>query len=159
MQANEQLIEKFYTAFRDKDYETMKACYLSDAEFSDPVFPCLKGKQIGAMWHMLCLSGKDLQIIWKDIQADDKTGSCKWEAVYTFSATGRKVHNKISSSFEFQNGLIKLHKDKFDLYRWSAMALGPKGILTGWLPAVKQKIRNKVDHTLSDFIKNNPEYL
>ena len=136
----------------------MKECYKPDAEFSDPVFTDLKGKQIGAMWHMLCLAGKDLQITLRECQADDKSGSCTWEAVYTFSRTGRKVHNKINSSFVFEDGLIKLQKDNFDFYKWSAMALGPAGIFFGWLPLLKNKIRSNANQSLKEFIKKNPEY-
>lgn len=158
MHPNEQLLQKLFKAFNERNHLAMNHCYATSAEFSDPVFTDLKGKQIGAMWHMLCAKGKDLQIICKDIKADNKTGTCRWEAIYTFSATGNKVHNKIVSNFVFQNGLIKAQKDTFDLYSWSAMALGVTGTLLGWLPSVKQKIRTKAGSSLQEFIHNNPEH-
>ncbi|MBA3630597.1 MAG: hypothetical protein H0W55_13180 [Actinobacteria bacterium] len=35
------------------------------------------------------------------------------------------VHNKIGVSFSFRDGLNIRHRDHFDFYRWSRMALGP----------------------------------
>ena len=40
-----------------------------------------------------------------------ETGRAHWEADYTFSSTGRKVHNVIDATFEFEGGLIRAHRD------------------------------------------------
>ena len=53
MHPNEKLIEKFYTGFKNSDAQAMIDCYAPDVEFSDPVFPALKGKRAMAMWAML----------------------------------------------------------------------------------------------------------
>jgi ketosteroid isomerase-like protein len=58
MTANEKLIEKFYTAFQNKDYARMAACYHDEVRFSDPVFTILYGSQAKAMWHMLVERGQ-----------------------------------------------------------------------------------------------------
>ena len=50
--ANLALIERFYEAFDRGDGEAMEACYAPAIEFSDPVFPDLKGGQAGAMWRL-----------------------------------------------------------------------------------------------------------
>src|SRR5215212_9859020 len=62
MQANDkvQLMQTFYTRFQQHDYAGMIACYHPDIVFSDPVFTDLKGKQAGAMWHMLVGGDTDL---------------------------------------------------------------------------------------------------
>ena len=62
------------------------------------------------MWEMLITAGKDLKITFSDIRANDTTGTCHWEAWYTFSRTGKKVHNIIDASFEFQDGKIIQHE-------------------------------------------------
>ena len=83
---------------------------------------------------MLSEGGTDLQATHRDVQADDTTGHAHWEARYTFSTTGRKVHNIIEAEFQFQAGRIAVHHDRFNFWGWSSQALGPTGILLGWTP-------------------------
>lgn len=149
---NAELIQTFYQAFQRKDYAGMAACYHPDVEFSDPVFTSLKGWKAGAMWHMLCERGKDLQVVYSAVEADDVKGSAHWDADYTYSVSGRMVHNKIDASFEFRDGKIVRHVDSFDLRRWAVMALGPAMLLLGWLPPVQAKIRAKGAAALDAYI-------
>jgi SnoaL-like domain len=152
---NARLIERFYSAFARRDAATMTACYAPDAHFADPVFD-LDGDGIGAMWSMLCERGKDLTLEWRDVRADDVTGSAHWEPRYTFSATGRPVHNVIDSAFAFKAGLIVNQVDTFDLWRWSRMALGPKGALLGWTPFVRNAIRAQAQRGLGAWMRSHP---
>lgn len=148
-----QLITKFYEAFANKDAETMASCYADDATFSDPVFTKLEGEQARNMWRMLIARGKDLEVTFSDVVASDRLVTAHWEATYTFSATGRKVHNKIDARFEIENGVIKAHRDVFDLYAWTKMALGPMGLLLGWSPIVQNKVRRQAMAGLAAFTK------
>ncbi len=110
------------------------------------------------MWHMLCERGKDLEITYSEVEADDQKGKAHWEAVYTFSQTGRKVHNKIDAEFEFRDGKIIRHTDRFSFRKWSAMALGPIGVLLGWSSFLKAKVRNTAGRSLKAFIHSHPDY-
>ena len=141
MNANEETITRFYRAFQKRDAAGMSACYDADVEFSDPVFPALKGERARAMWSMLCERGKDLRIEFRDVRADATTGSAHWDAWYTFGGTGRRVVNRIDATFEFRNGKIVKHTDRFDLHAWAGQALGPAGKLLGWTPFMQNKIR------------------
>ena len=152
MTPNEALIRKFYTAFQQRDAAGMVACYADDVEFSDPVFPGLKGARAKAMWTMLCERGKDLKLEFRDVRADDRAGSAHWDAWYSFSATGRKVHNSIDATFEFRDGKIAKHTDRFDLHRWASQALGPVGTLLGWTPLLQNKIRGMAGKGLDDYL-------
>ncbi|MEO8754088.1 MAG: nuclear transport factor 2 family protein [Casimicrobiaceae bacterium] len=140
MHANAVLIGHFYDSFKRRDSAAMAACYAPDAHFHDPIFD-LKGDDVAAMWTMFCERGRDLVLEWRDVQADDASGSSHWEPRYTFSVTGRKVHNVIDSRFTFREGRIATHADTFNLWRWSRMALGPKAIMLGWTPFVKKAIK------------------
>ena len=151
MHPNAQLIETFYSAFQRLDAETMVSCYADSIRFSDPVFPRLQGKEAGDMWRMLCAKAQDFELTFSDVQADATTGSAKWEAKYTFSATGRRVHNRISANFSFADGLIVTHADQFDFWKWSAMALGPMGALLGWTPFLRRKVQKQAAENLSRF--------
>ncbi len=146
------LITRFYSAFQRKDAEGMVACYAPEVRFSDPVFPDLVGERAKGMWRMLVGRGKDLRLEFRDVRADDRGGSAHWEAWYTFSATGRQVHNVIDGAFTFRDGLIASHTDRFDLYRWSRQALGLKGALLGWTPFVQGAIRRQAGSALTKFL-------
>lgn len=152
MHPNTEVINRFYSAFARRDAEGMIACYDRNVEFSDPVFPDLKGEQAMAMWRMLCERGKDLKIEHRDVEADDSTGRAHWEAWYTFSANGNRVHNRIDARFEFRNGKILRHRDDFSFYAWAAQALGWTGKLLGWTGMVKRKVRGKARRGLAEFI-------
>ena len=106
MHPNAELLTGFYAAFAAKDGASMATAYAADAQFSDPVFTDLRGSEVGAMWQMLCSRAADLHIEASAITADDENGSAHWEAWYTFSKTGGKVHNVIDATFEFRDGRI-----------------------------------------------------
>ena len=150
--ANAALIDRFYEAFARRDPDAMAACYTADATFSDPVFQDLHGGEVTSMWRMLCEGGTDLELRHGDVQVDADRGSAHWDADYTFSATGRKVHNEIDSSFVFRDGLIAEHTDRFDLWKWTRQALGPVGVLLGWSPVVRGKVRGQARERLDEFI-------
>ena len=139
--SNSKLIEDFYTAFAARDAAGMTACYHPEIRFSDPVFTDLRGPRAGAMWQMLCEGGKDLRVEFRDVSADEGTGKAHWDAWYTFSASGRSVHNPIDATFEFKDGKIIRHKDSFDLHAWATQALGLPGRLFGGMGFFQNKIR------------------
>lgn len=154
MNTNEQLIQDFYDAFSRKDHRAMAKAYRDDAIFEDPVFLRLDADHTRAMWRMFCVGGADLTVACSQVKADETEGSARWDATYTFAATGRIVHNVIQARFRFKEGAIAEHKDSFDLYRWTRMALGPIGYIAGWTPAVQNKVRKQAAHRLQSFMKN-----
>lgn len=157
MHPNHALIERFYQSFQKRDAEGMVACYHPDVVFSDPAFVDLHGAEARGMWRMLCARGKDLTLEFSDVRADDSTGSAHWEAKYTFSGTGRHVHNVIDASFEIRDGKIVRHQDRFDFWRWTRMALGPAGLLLGWTPFLQNTVRKKARTGLADYMAKHPE--
>jgi len=119
----------------------MGDCYHPQAHFSDPVFPDLDTKGVRAMWKMLLTSGTDLKLEFKVLEENANGGKVHWDAHYTFSRTGRKVHNSIDATFTLKDGLIIDHKDHFSFWRWSRQALGTTGMILGWTPIVRNKVR------------------
>lgn len=146
------LLDTFYQAFAARDAATMIALYHPEAHFHDPVFRALNATEVRAMWTMLLAQGRDLRVVHNVLNEDAKGGAVLWEARYTFSATGRPVHNRISAAFAFRDGLIHTHRDTFSLWRWSRQALGTPGLLLGWSPlianAVHRKARKALDRQL-----------
>lgn len=153
MHPNARLIHTLYGAFQRRDAGTMAACYAADAVFRDPVFGELPRDRAVAMWRMLCERATDLDLTVADVAADDARGSARWEARYTFGATGRRVTNRIQAAFEFAGGKIRRHVDRFDLYAWARQALGLRGLLLGWAPPVQRAIRARAARGLEAFMQ------
>ncbi len=146
-----ELIEKFYTAFQNLDAEKMCACYHDTIEFEDPAFGKLHGDKAKNMWRMLCQNAKDLKIEFSDIIIDGNTATTHWEAYYTFSKTGRKVHNSIDATFEFKDNKISKHTDTFNLHKWAKQAMGFKGLLLGGTSFFKNKLNEQTNILLEKF--------
>jgi len=159
MNANEKTIDNFYNAFARLDPDGMAQCYADDVAFDDEVFT-LRGKsEVMGMWRMLCAATKDKgadvwQLRYRDVKAAGAGGSAHWDAHYRFSATGRIVDNSIAAKFEFApDGRIVRHRDSFDFWRWSRQALGAPGLLLGWTPMLRGKIREKAGGNLRRFME------
>ncbi len=154
-EARRALIEHFYSDFARLDGAAMQTAYAADAQFEDEVFTLRGAQQIGGMWRMLCDATKakpDSLADWKLEVSAITDHSAHWEAHYLFSATGRKVHNKIDAGFEFDsNGLINRHRDRFDFWAWSRQALGAPGLLLGWSPMLRSKVRAQAAANLQRF--------
>ena len=145
------LVEGFYAAFARRDHGAMAAAYAPTARFSDPVFTHLAGPRIGTMWRMLCERATDLRVECGPVRVEGHLARVEWQAWYTYSATGRRVHNRIAASLDLERGLIRRHVDVFDLYRWARQALGIKGLLLGWTPPVQRAIRRHASRSLDAF--------
>ncbi|KPF49718.1 ketosteroid isomerase [beta proteobacterium AAP121] len=149
-------IERFYAAFAQLDGEAMQACYAPDARFDDEAFSLQGADQIGGMWRMLCTATKskpESRAHWQLAVSQITDRSAHWEAHYLFSATGRQVINRIDAAFEFDaQGRITRHRDRFDFWAWSRQALGTPGLLLGWTPMLRKKVRATAAQNLARFM-------
>ena len=158
MHANQRRLTQFYAAFARLDAEEMAACYALDARFEDEVFALRGHEEVTGMWRMLCGATRDKGVeVWhlraSGIEAGAMSGQARWVADYRFSATGRMVHNVIDSAFEFTpEGLIMRQHDRFDLWAWSRQALGTPGLLLGWTPFMRRKIRAQAAANLQNYL-------
>ena len=63
------------------------------------------------------------------------------------------MHNKIDAEFEFdKQGLITRQRDRFDFWDWSRQALGTPGLLLGWSPFLRRKVRAQAAANLQRFL-------
>lgn len=150
---NEQLITQFYQAFQKRDGTSMAVCYHPEAEFVDEVFS-LQGEDIGLMWRMLCDQAKEFSLEFSDVRCDGQQGSAHWEPRYRFSVTNRDVHNIIDATFEFKDGLIYRHRDRFNFWHWSKQALGVPGQLMGWSNLLRNKVKSTANANLQRYKKS-----
>jgi len=159
MHPNEQTIKKFYTAFAALDADTMASCYADDVAFDDEVFSLRGKRDVVGMWRMLCdatrSKGRDAwKLDYSDIKADANGGQARWDAHYRFGATGRRVRNHIDARFDFSpQGLITTHRDSFNFWTWSRQALGLPGVLLGWTPMLRDKVRAQAANSLRKYLE------
>ncbi|SFH28745.1 nuclear transport factor 2 family protein [Pedobacter insulae] len=154
MSTNEQLINHFYTCFKNRDFKGMQECYADNAIFNDAIFKNLNADEVKAMWEMLIVKGKDMSLAYQIISAVDNKVSAHWDAHYTFSATGKKVVNRIDATFEIADGKIVKHTDDFSFFTWSRQALGLPGILLGWTSFLNKKISTQARRNLESFMQH-----
>ena len=154
MNANEQLVDRFYAAFQQLDHEKMNRCYSEDIVFFDPVFGLLRAHEATCMWEMLCRNAKDFTLSYDDIrELDHEYYTCRWVAEYTFSKTGKKVVNRVFANVRIADGKIIEHSDGFSLHKWSTQALGFSGWLLGWNSFFQRRIRNQARRNLLRFME------
>ena len=146
-------INTFYKAFKALDAEKMVSCYHENIKFEDPAFGMLDGESACNMWRMLCESQKNkgFQLEFSQVHYDGVHGHAHWEATYTFSKTGRKVHNVINAQFEFKEDKIIKHTDDFDLHRWAKQAMGFKGWFLGGTKFFKDALQKQTNQLLSTY--------
>src|SRR4029078_6465967 len=152
MNANEEAITRFYSAFQKRDSKTMQDCYAEKVIFYDPVFEDLVDDEVKLMWEMLGKRAANLAIAFKNVEADDEYGTCDWKASYTFTKTGRKVVNNIKAHMRFKAGKIIEKTDQFKLSSWCRQALGWPGPLFGTMNWFQQKVRRSAQQNLYDYI-------
>ena len=147
------IANQFYAAFQNLDAETMNSFYSKDAQFSDPAFGELNHEDLTAMWAMLCASQKEtnFRLEFEILETSDNYAKVYWQAWYTFSKTGRKVHNQITAQLTIQNGKITEHHDHFNLYNWAKQALGFSGWLMGWSNFFQRKLQTQTKSLLKRF--------
>jgi len=149
-----EVIHNFYKAFSKGQAEEMVSNYHPDVIFEDPVFGVLKGQEAKSMWKMLLDRSKgNLNVSCSEVKVLGNCAEAYWEAIYPFGPEKRIVHNKIKAEFEFRDGKIIKHTDSFDLWKWSRMALGWKGILLGWSPLVQKKIKTHSQYLLKKYME------
>jgi len=87
---------------------------------------------------------------------DPVWGTAHWLADYTFTQTGRKVHNDVRARFRFADGLIAENDDFFGFHNWARQALGPPGLLLGWTPIIQGPVRRRARAGLDEFLSGAP---
>lgn len=158
---SKQTIERLYRAFANLDGLAMQACYAEKARFEDEVFALAGGRQIGAMWRMLCENARMRGIAsWRlelgEVRTSAARGRAQWEVHYRFGSKGRKVHNKVQAEFEFDDaGLIVRHRDRFSFWRWAMQALGTPGLLLGWTGWLRSRVRRQAAQQLQRYLEKN----
>lgn len=135
------VVTRFYEAFARRDAAAMAACYHRSATFEDPAFGALDREAACAMWAMLLGRSTDLAVTHHISSESGPSVMARWEARYTFTRTGRPVLNRIEAAFTLEDGLIRTHRDRFSFWAWARQAFGVPGLLLGWTPWFRARVR------------------
>ena len=130
----------------------MAAAYHPDATFSDPVFPRSRPRRHrGDVGDALRARDRPHDRTLGDLRRRRERAAPTGIATYTYTATKRRVVNRIDATFAFRDGLILRHDDRFSLYRWMRQAFGLNGVLAGWLPPVQRAVRAQAAKALAAY--------
>jgi len=149
MHPHEALVRELYARFAAGDSEGMARCYHPDVLFSDPVFPRLRGREACDMWRMLLGRARSLEVVLEDAAGDRNGATARWTAGYDFR--GRRVVNRVRSSFAFRDDLIARQLDAFPFWAWARQAFGTPGTLLGWSWPFKLLVRRDAARSLERF--------
>jgi len=136
------VLNTFLRALAQRDVEAMIRCYTTTATYHSPIFPQVEGDTLTATWQWFCAKAPDLTMVVDEQAFEANTARVQWTATYTFPKTGRPVVQVTDSIFVFEGPQLCRHEDRFDLHRWSHMALGPLGRVLGgrrWLQRSLQR--------------------
>ena len=149
---NQEVINQFYSSFKNGDPAGMIACYHNTVIFEDPAFGKLEGEKAKAMWQMLLSKKEESEMSVSFSVLNDN--QAEWIANYKYGPNKKPVINAVSASFVFEDGKIIKHTDHFDLWKWSKQALGAAGYLLGWSGFMKNKIQATTNKLLNKYIQS-----
>ena len=153
MNSNKELINNFYSAFQQLDFQGMSSCYDENIVFFDPVFGLLSESEVNSMWQMVCTTAVDFSLTYGNIlELDDEYCTCDWVSTYTFPENNRRVVNKVRANMRFSEGKIIEHSDAFSIHQWSKQAMGLSGELLGWNSFFQRHIKNRAKKKLTEFL-------
>ena len=153
MNSNKELINNFYSAFQQLDFQGMSSCYDENIVFFDPVFGLLSAREVNSMWEMVCTHAVDFSLTYGNIhELDDAYCTCDWVSTYTYTRTNRRVVNKVRANMRFSEGKIIEHSDAFSVHQWSKQAMGLSGELLGWNSFFQRHIKNRAKKKLTEFL-------
>ena len=150
------VVNRFYDAFARRDAMGMAACYHQSSTFEDPAFGPLDREAACAMWAMLLARSADMVVTHQVLSETGSVVTAHWEAHYTFTRTGRPVHNRIDATFTLEEGLILTHRDRFSFWTWARQAFGLPGLLLGWAPWFQGRVRAEALQALGAWRSKNP---
>lgn len=154
--SNIDLLHQFYGSFSKANAEGMNACYHENIIFKDPANGELHGERAKAMWSMLLSRNKNIRIDYEILEVAANSACVEWQANYEYGPEKRKIHNNVLAYFKFEDGKIIKHRDRFSLWNWSKQALGITGQILGWTGYLKNKIQNRTNKLLNEYMQKQP---
>ncbi|WP_300601123.1 nuclear transport factor 2 family protein [Niabella sp.] len=149
---NIEIIDLFFTAFKNLDHQAMNALYSDDIVYSDPLFGMLEGEEVKDKWEMVCNDIRDFRLtVIKTEEIDHEYATCQWKATWISSLSKKQIVFEAKSFMRFSGNQIIEHSDGFSLTKWIAQAYGITGQFFGWLNFMKRRVQRNYQQRLQQF--------
>lgn len=154
---NIEIIDLFFTAFKNLDHQAMNALYSDDIVYSDPLFGMLEGEAVKNRWELLFQDVREFRLtVIKTEEIDQEYATCQWKATWISSRSKRQIVFEAKSFMRFSGNQIIEHSDGFSLTKWIAQAYGLKGQFFGWLNFMKRRVQREYRQRLIQYLNSKP---
>ena len=152
---NKNIVEKFYTAFSNKDYKSIFYSLSENIIYHDPIYGLLEGDVVRWLWQMRCERLHNASFKFWDIEAlDHEYMTCQWQIQYFNNASGADVVMKGKAYMRVIDGKITEQSEGYRLSDWLAISHGWMGKLFGWTGYMQRKEKKKFAEMLNRYIKS-----
>jgi len=134
-------------------------------EFDDEAFSLRGKQQVMGMWTMLSeatkAKGKD---VWRLEHSGIQPAATAARPIGERALPLQRhrphgaQHHRCRVQLNDQ-GLVVKHRDSFNFWHWSSQALGTPGLLLGWSPMLRNKVRTTAAGNLTKFMQNQSKRL
>lgn len=151
MQENSELIDSFFKAFSERDFNTMKSLSKSSIVYYDPLYGYLNDGDVFMMWDDRY--GKNgFTLMYHDVKDEgDDYYTVKVEVVYSRKKT---ITQQMKAYIKIENGLIAEYSHGFSVHQLCKQEYGLMGNLLGWNRLVQQRIKNDARRELLAYKSN-----
>ena len=148
---NARVLDQFFSAVALGEAAMAGRFYADDARIDLPPIGLrdLPARDARRLWQVLLSDARDLHVQYAVMRADDHGGEVAWIARYTWPPTGRLVTQRLRGQYEFRAGRIVWQSEGFSLWDCARMALGSRGLLGGWNPLLRARLRRMVRNCIA----------
>ncbi len=139
MQDHLKLIDSFFKAFSERDFNTMKSLTKSSIVYYDPLYGYLNDEDVFLMWESR-YSKNGFTLIYQDIKDEgDGYFTLKIDVTYFRKKMNRQ---QMKAYFKIENGFIAEYSHGFSVHQLCKQEYGLFGNLLGWNRLIQQRIKN-----------------
>ena len=151
MHDHSKLIDSFFKAFSERDFNTMKSLAKSSIVYYDPLYGYLNEEDVFLMWESR-YSQKDFTLNYRDIKDEgDGYFTLKIEVDYVHK---KIIHQEMKAYFKIENGFIAEYSHGFSVHQLCKQEYGLIGNLLGWNRLIQQRIKNDARRELLAYKSN-----
>jgi len=148
MQDHLKLIDSFFIAFSERDFNTMKSLAKSSIIYYDPLYGYLNDEDVFLMWESR-YSKKDFKLNYQDIKDEgDGYFTVKIEVIYFHK---KIIRQQMKAYFKIENGFIAEYSHGFSVHQLCKQEYGLFGNLLGWNRLIQHRIKNDARRELLAF--------
>ena len=139
MHDHSNLIDSFFKAFSERDFNTMKSLTKSSIVYYDPLYGYLNDEDVILMWESR-YGQKDFTLNYHDLK-DEGDGYFTLKIDVTYFRK-KMIRQPMKAYFKIENGFIAEYSHGFSVHQLCKQEYGLIGNLLGWNRLIQQRIKN-----------------